>query len=175
MPFQSSFGTSNTGGFSGGQFLRRRSSRRQAARSAFDIDTAEGLRALAASKGIDLKERSLEEDKDKLSFLQRLTRGLSALEPTNAFYESKYEGKNFAKEYVKDIFQEAGSAVTGREFQDDGKQKKTFKDILVKEGMKDEAGKINLVDIAGLTGDILLDPGTYLGGTILKGLWLELN
>ena len=151
------------------ELLEERRNKRGGSTANLDLSTTEGLKALAEAQGFDLTEKGIEEE-EKLSVLQRVTRGLSALEPANAIYQKNYEGKSFAVEYVKDIFQELGSAITGREFQDDGEQKKTFKDILVKEGMKDRAGKIDFVDILGLTGDILLDPGTYLGGAIVKGV-----
>ena len=127
-----------------------------------DLSSAEGLAKYAQSQGldVDIKEK-------KLSFLQRLGRGLSALEPANALYQSHYEGKNLVTTYIKDIFQEAGSAVTGRELRSE--PKKTFKDILLKEGMKDREGKIDFVDVAGLAGDLLTDPSTYFGGAIVKG------
>lgn len=127
-----------------------------------DLQTLEGLQAYAAKKGFDVEVKE-----KKLSFLQRLGRGLSALEPVNAFYQSQYEGKNFATEYLRDIFAEAGSAITGREMND--APKKTFKDVLLRNGMKDRQGKLDLVDVLGLTGDILTDPGTYIGGSLVKG------
>lgn len=147
---------------------RARSRSRSRTDTSLDLSTTEGLRSLAAAQGFDLTERKVEEEK-KLSVLQRLTRGLSAFEISNALYESRYEGKNFAVEYVKDIFQEMGSAVTGRELQDDGEQKKTFKDILVMEGMKDREGKLDWADVLGFAGDVLLDPTTYFGGAMVKG------
>jgi len=104
----------------------------------------------------------------KLSFLQRLGRGLSAPWTTpNAFYNANYEGKNFVTTYLKDVFQEAGSAVTGKELR--AEPKKTFKIFWVKEAWKIGKGKVDLVDVAGLAGDILTDPGTWFGGAIVKG------
>lgn len=126
-----------------------------------DINTLQGLQAFAKQQNVPY-----EEPEKKLSFLQRLGRGLSALEPANAFFQAKYAGKNFATTYIKDIFTEAGSAITGHEYRKE--TKKTFKDILVKEGMKDRTGKIDFVDVAGLAGDILTDPSTYFGGSIVK-------
>ena len=139
--------------------------RKKKTTTGFDLTTSQGLRDYATSQGINLEEKE-----KKLSILQRLGRGLSALEPVNAFYEAKYEGKNWAIEYVKDIFQEAGSALTGREFQDEGRQKRTFKDVLIQEGWRDEKGKINTVDLVGFAGDVVFDPSTWFGGAIAKGV-----
>lgn len=128
-----------------------------------NLSTVDGIINFARTQGIDLEEK-----KKKVSFLQRLGRGLSILEPVNAFYEAKYEGKNFVEEYFKDIFQEAGTVLTGTEKRTD--TKRTFKDILVREGMKDREGKIDPVDLLGFAGDIFTDPGTYFGGAIVKGI-----
>lgn len=157
-----SFLSGKSSGSSGG-FLSGGGSKKKAKSpyAGYDLETPEGLQAYAEAKGLPVEVK-----KPKLSFLQRLGRGLSALEPVNAFYEAKYDGKNFAIEYIKDIVQEAGSAITGHEKRTD--TKKQFKDLLIKQGMKDEKGKINLVDVAGLTGDILTDPGTWFGGSIMK-------
>jgi len=132
--------------------------------TSLDVTTLEGLQEFAKSKGIDATIKP-----KKLSFLQRLGRGLSALEPADAYYKGTYEGKNYATTYLKDVLTEAGSAITGRELRKDG-PKKTFKDILVKEGMKDREGKLDAVDVAGLVGDIVTDPSTLFGGAIAKGV-----
>ena len=142
------------------EILEQRRSGRQKA----DLSTEEGLRQLAESRGFEIEKKE-----DKLSFLQRLGRGLSAFEPANAIFESRYEDKNFAVEYVKDVFQEVGTAITGREMQDEGEIKKTWKDILVKEGMKDREGRPDPVDFAGFFLDVLTDPTTLFGGQMVKG------
>lgn len=151
------FDTSGSGGT--GLF----SQPKQKSGSGFDLKTVEGLQAFARSKGVDVPE-----EEKKLSALQRFTKLVSSIETGNALYESKYEGKNFAVEYVKDIFTDVGSAVTGRDIRQE--PKKTYKDILLQEGFKDEKGKVDVVDIAGFFGDVLFDPSTYFGGQIAKGV-----
>ena len=153
--------TKKTSGFIPGGIVSTKKS--VATGDSLDVSTLDGLENLARMQGVELPKKE-----KKLSFLQRLTRGLSALEPANAFFEAKYEGQNFAKEYVKDIFLETGAAITGKEFRKE--RKRTFKDILVKEGMKDREGNIDLADVAGLAGDILTDPSTFFGGAIAKGI-----
>lgn len=126
-----------------------------------DISTSEGLTQYAKSLGLEVEAKE-----PKLSFLQRLGRGLSAFEPADAIYKAKYEGKNFATEYVTDILKEAGSALGGKELQ--ATPKKTFKDILVREGMKDREGKLDWSDVVGFAGDVLTDPTTFFGGAMVK-------
>lgn len=105
----------------------------------------------------------------KMSALQRVVTGLSAFETADAAYKAHYEKKSFVKEQATNSYQALKQAVTGRVIEG-LPQKKTYKDILVKEGMKDRKGKVDLVDVVGLGGDILLDPSTYLGGFVGKGV-----
>lgn len=121
------------------------------------------LTELARKEGLPIPEEP------KLSVWQRLGRGLSAFEPADAIYGKLYEEKPFVKEYALNIVKGLGSAITGKDY-DKGDPKKTFKDIMVKEGWRDRPGKIDPVDIAGLAGDIFTDPTTYMGGFIGKGL-----
>lgn len=103
----------------------------------------------------------------KMSLLQRIGTGLSAFETGNALYEQQFEGKKFLPEYGKDIASGLKSAFTGKEAKE---KKRTYKDVLVKKGFKDREGKVDLVDVVGFGGDVLLDPSTYLGGVVGKGV-----
>ena len=131
--------------------------------SGFDLQTPEGLRDFARSRGFEAPE-----PEKKLSALQRFTKLISSIETGNALYESRYEGKNFVGEYVKDVFTDVGSAISGKDIRQ--APKKTYKDVLLEEGFKDREGKVDVVDIAGFFGDVLLDPSTYFGGAIAKGV-----
>lgn len=121
---------------------------------------------VAQKAGFTEEARRLQEP-PKLSLLQRLGRGLTAFETSDAIYAGLYENKPVLKEYAKNALQSLGTMVTGRELAKE--PKKTFKDILKMEGMRDRPGKLDPIDIAGLAGDILTDPTTYIGGFIGKG------
>lgn len=130
-----------------------------------DLTTATGLLQLAEQKGLGKEARGIIET-PKISLFQRLGRGLTAFETGNALYQSRYEKKSFAKTYVSDIFKDVKTAVTGRESRETPKN--TFKDVLTQEGFKDRPGKLDMVDVLGLAGDILTDPTTFFGGFVGK-------
>src|SRR3990167_2145542 len=129
----------------------------------------EELAEFARSRGLE-KEAEEALEKPKLGFFQRLSRGLTAFETGNALYKARYEAASFPTEYFKDIGIELGSAVTGKDLrtQMGFTPKKTFKDIMVKEGFKDRPGKLDAVDVLGLTFDIVFDPLTFFGGAAGK-------
>jgi len=133
----------------------------------FDISTKEGLAYFAASKGFT-KEAEQFIKEPKLSFLQRISRIFTAFETANAYYENRYNNKSFLSTYAKDIAKDIASSITGTDYRISSK--KTWKDVLIKEGMKDRPGKIDPVDITGLAADILLDPTTWIGGYIGKAI-----
>lgn len=107
------------------------------------------------------------EQPPKLSLLQRLGKGLTSFETGDAVYAKMYEDQPFLKSYSKNILKGLSTMVTGIDYEKEPKH--TFKDIMVREGFRDRPGKLDAVDIAGLAGDIMLDPTTYLGGFLGKG------
>jgi hypothetical protein len=130
----------------------------------FDISTTAGLEGLARQRG--LTEEAERAKKAPLSVFERLGRMVTAFETGNAVYQSRYDKKSFLGTYLEDIGTGLRSVLTGREQR--LTPKKYYKDILVKEGAKDRPGKMDYVDLAGFSGDILGDPTTYLGGFIGK-------
>lgn len=133
-----------------------------------NLKTATGLLQYAGQKGLGEEAKKIVET-PKLSFWQRLGRGLTAFETGNALYQSRYEKKSFAKTYASNIFEGLKAAVTGRDTRET--PKKTFKDVLTMEGMKDRPGKLDAVDVIGLVGDIFTDPTTFIPAAwMAKGL-----
>lgn len=126
-------------------------------------DEMKALTRLAEQKGIT------EVAEPKLSLWQRVGRGVTAFELGDAFYGAMYEDEPFLETYATNIAKGLGSLVTGKDYRKED-PKKTFKDVLLMEGMRDRPGKIDPVDIAGLAGDIFTDPTTLMGGFIGKGI-----
>lgn len=56
-----------------------------------------------------------------------------------------------------------------------GDDETNFKDVLKNYGMKDEKGKLNLVDVLGFTGDVLLDPADLALIPVTGGASLAVN
>ena len=132
-----------------------------------DLKSSEGLAELLRKAGYE-KEADKIMEKPKLSFLQRLGAGLQSFETANALYQSKYEAKNFFKTYGQDILTGLGEAITGKQIRVE--PKKTYKDVITKQGIAEQRPGLDFADVLGFAGDVLLDPTTYLGGWALKGV-----
>lgn len=129
-----------------------------------DLDSVEGLAALARQSGFEKQAEEILGQKDKLSVLQRLGRGLGAFNPAQAISVGQEEGLGAGLfEYPKSIVTGLGSAITGKDLEPD---RKFFADIVEEAGIENGIAKFGL----GFAGDVLLDPSTYFGGAIAKGL-----
>lgn len=101
----------------------------------------------------------------KLSTLQRLSKGLGAFNPAEAYLVGKEKNSALAGglEYGKNVFTGIASAVTGTDYEPN---RRSFKDVAEDAGIENEIAKAGL----GFVGDVLLDPSTYFGGAIARGL-----
>lgn len=129
-----------------------------------DLSTLEGLKAKATESGFGAEAEAITDTTPKLSFLQRLGAGLSAFNPAEAILTGQEQGAGTGVvQYVKGIGQGLGSALTGTDYQQD---RRYFKDVAEKMGIENGVAKFGI----GFVGDVLLDPSTYFGGAIAKGL-----
>ena len=127
-----------------------------------DLESVDGLLKLAQQKGLLGEARDVA-DEDKLSFLQRLSSGLGALNPAEAVARD-YEGtQNFLVAYPTTVLQGIASALTGNDYGEQTK-KRYFGELLKDMGIENKYAQFGL----GLVGDVLLDPSTYVGGTLVR-------
>lgn len=130
-----------------------------------DTSTVEGLATIGEGAGLGSQVADIVDPKPKLSFLQRLGTGLSALNPAEAILTGKEKGVGAgAVKYVKGIGQAVGSAVTGTDY--DQTNRRYFKDVAKDLGVENKIAQFGI----GFVGDVLLDPSTYFGGAIARGL-----
>ena len=106
--------------------------------------------------------------KPKMGILQRIGIGLNSFAPVTAFYKWNYEDKNFFKEYLSNAYKSVTSAITGYGDEEFPASQKSGKDVLVREGMSDTAGKVDASDVYGLAIDIFTDPTTYISAGAAK-------
>mgnify|MGYP001613979077 CR=1 FL=1 len=127
-----------------------------------DLESVDGLIKLARQKGL-LPEAEEAAQEDSLSFLQRLSSGLGALNPAEAIARD-YEGtENFLIAYPKTVVQGIASALTGNDYGEQTK-KRYFGELLKDMGVENKYAQFGI----GLVGDILLDPSTYVGGSLVR-------
>lgn len=130
----------------------------------FKQDPISNLQAMAQDAGLEAEANKIIEGKSKLSFLQRVGKGLGALNPAEAVLTGteKGIGSGIAK-YTTGIVKGVSSAITGTDYEG---ERRTFSDVAEKMGVENAIAKFGI----GLVGDIFLDPSTYFGGAIAKGI-----
>lgn len=139
--------------------------RYKSTRTTEDLGTVEGLSRYAQSVGLGKEAQAIANPTPRLSFLQRLGKGLGAFNPAEAIltgFEKKSFGAGVAT-YGKSILQGAGSALTGKDY---GGQRRYFREVAEKLGVENGIAKFGI----GFLGDVLLDPSTYFGGALARGL-----
>lgn len=131
-----------------------------------DLSTIEGLQQTAEQAGLGATAAKITDTTPKLSFLQRLGKGLGAFNPAEAILTGAEKGVGAGVlEYGKGIAQGIGSAITGKDYESG---RRYFSDVAEKLGVENGMAKFGI----GFAGDVLLDPTTYFGGAIAKGLGL---
>lgn len=134
------------------------------ASSKLDLNTVEGLTQRAQDVGLGKEAVNITDVTPKLSFLQRLGKGLGAFNPAEAVATGTEKGVGAGVlEYGKDIATGLGSAITGTDYEPN---RRSFSDIVDKMGIHNGIAKFGI----GLAADVLLDPTTYFGGAIAKGV-----
>lgn len=165
--FGSSSGSSQnsaTGGGFGGSSGGFGSSNRSRASSKVDLSSSEGLADYATQRGYGEDAQAIAKPKDKLSFLQRLGKGLGAFNPAEAILTGTEKGALAGVgKYFGGIGKGIASAVTGTDYEG---ERRTFADVAEKAGIENKILKFGI----GFLGDVLLDPSTYFGGAIARGL-----
>lgn len=129
-----------------------------------DLGTIEGLYQKAQELGLGNEASKILDTTPKLSFLQRLGKGLGAFNPAEAVLTGAEKGVGAGLlEYPKSILKGIGSAITGKDYEP---ERRTFKDVAEELGVENSILKFGI----GFVGDVLLDPTTYFGGAIARGL-----
>lgn len=148
---------------SGGGRLSSRSGGRLKSK-AQDLNTVEGLSSYAKTVGLSSEADSITKPKQKLSALQRLSSGLSSLNPAEAILTGREQGVGVGiKTYFTGAARSLASAVTGTDY---NPNRRMFKDVAESTGIENGIAKFGI----GFLGDVLLDPSTYFGGAIARGL-----
>lgn len=128
-----------------------------------DLSSVAGLLQLAKEKGL-LNEADEIVKKDQLSFLQRLSVGLGALNPAEAIMKSRDGAESFLTAYPTSVVQGIAAAFTGTDYGEQTKRR-YFEDLVKDLQIQNQYAQFGL----GLVGDILLDPSTFFGGSIARG------
>lgn len=133
-----------------------------------NLSTLEGLSEFATTKGLGAEVQSITNPAPMLSPLHRLSALLGSFNPANALLnttEEQYASNpfNFSINYFSDVGKGFATAITGKDYQGD---RKTFADIAEKAGIENKVAKFGI----GFIGDVLLDPSTYFGAALARGI-----
>lgn len=129
-----------------------------------DLNTVEGLAGKGRDIGLEDQVNTILDGKPRLSFLQRLSAGLGAFNPAEALLTGSEKGVGEGvKKYFTGVAGGIGSALTGNDYVGD---RRTFADVAEKLGVTNSIAKFGI----GVLGDVFLDPSTYFGGALAKGL-----
>lgn len=130
-----------------------------------DLGTVEGLAEKARQSGLGDEALKITDTTPKLSFLQRLGSGLGAFNPAEAVLTGIEKDSVFSGvgKYASGIVKGVGGAITGKDYQG---QRRTFSDVAEELGIDNKIAKFGI----GFVGDVLLDPTTYFGGAIIRGI-----
>ncbi len=129
-----------------------------------DLQTQEGLTTLAEQKGLGAEAQKIVGNEPKLSFLQRLGKGLGAFNPAEAILTGKEQGLLAGiKKYPEGIIEGIGSAFTGTDYEG---ERRSYKDVVAELGVDNKIAQAGI----GFLGDVFLDPSTYFGPGLIKGL-----
>lgn len=151
--------TPASGGFDANAFLKSRGITPKR-----DLTTLTGLAAKARDAGLEDQVNKILDTTPRLSVLQRIGKGLGALNPAEALLTAQEGGLvSGLKKYATGVAEGVGSAITGTDYEG---ERRTFSDVVDKMGIHNSILKFGL----GVAGDILLDPSTYFGGAIAKGI-----
>lgn len=129
------------------------------------ISTLSPLQTIADESGYGEEVRKILNPTPKLSFLQRLGKGLGAFNPAEAILtgtEKKNVGAGIAK-YVEGIGKGVSSAITGKDYEG---TRRGFKEVAKAMGIENKIAQFGI----GFLGDVFLDPTTYLGAALAKGV-----
>lgn len=147
--FDTSSSSKSAGSSSAGYqsiFDKKPAAKKAVATSGYDINTTEGLTEYAKSKGLEVKEK-------KPSLFVRAMDIMS---------RPVYASAGAAKALVRgdeNVLKEAWKGLKGEE-------KETYSDVLKEAGVENKI----LRGVVGFALDVALDPTTYFGGALLKGV-----
>lgn len=129
------------------------------------LNTTQGLEEIAKKYGLSEEAKKILNPPKKLSALQRIGEGLGAFNPAEALLTGQEKGVSAGiQKYFTGAGTDIAEALTGKDI--DPTQRRTFADVAEKAGIENKILKGGI----GFIGDVLLDPSTYFGGAIAKGL-----
>jgi len=129
------------------------------------ISGTEYLESIAKEAGLEKQAEKIISKRKKLTTFERLSHGLGAFNPAEALLTGIEKKSAFlgSLEYGKNVIQGIGSAITGRNYEE---KRRSFKDVAEEAGIENKILKGGI----GFIGDVLLDPSTYFGGAIARGV-----